>query len=148
MIHASIKPRLLFPPAQHTQSSIEDEEAPTDIEEAQDHAMSNAEKAQEVTTPIKQSVFSPATPPTTIHATRAATKKAALDGSSPLSPAEPVEAILYEPRGKKVSPFDGWARTKAGIGGAGRGKKREGDVMEKNEGAGGASKKIRSNAVV
>ena len=87
---------------------------------------------QPVTTPVKQTSFMTTTPPTTGHATRSSTKKAALD-SSPLVAPEPMP---YERRGKKVSPFDGWARTKAtkGDGGGGKGKKREADAMEPSEG--------------
>lgn len=149
LIRSSIKPRLLFPTKQQiherTISTIDDEEAPTDIEDPQDHEMADPEDDKQVTTPVKTSIFSPTTPPTTGHATRAATKKAALD--SPSDPPEPVEAVRYERRGKKVSPFDGWARTKAGTSGVGKGKKREGEAMEKTEGVAG-SKKVRSNGVV
>ncbi len=108
--------------------------------------MADPADEKQVTTPVKTSVFSPTTPPTTGHATRAATKKAALD--SPSDPPEPVESVRYERRGKRVSPFDGWARTKAGTSGAGgKGRKREGDAMEKTDGVAG-SKKVRSNGVV
>ena len=126
-------------------SNIEDEEAPTDIEEVHDREMTDVEE-QEPITPVKSTVFSPATPPTTGHATRQATKKTALDRSFPTSPAEPVEAVPYALKGKKVSPFDGWARTKAGTGGVGKGKKREGEALEKGEGTLG-SKKVRGNSV-
>lgn len=94
---------------------------------------------EHVTTPVKQIIFSPATPPTTGHVTRSSTKRAP----------EPVEAIPY--KGKKVSPFDAWARTKAGsspasAGGGGKGKKREADTMEKADLSRG-SKKIKGNGV-
>lgn len=78
----------------------------------------------------------PASPPATGHVTRAISKKAAVD-SSPLAP-EPVE---FAPRGKKISPFDGWQRSKAGVG---KSKKREGEVMERS---GGMGKKAKSNGV-
>lgn len=150
LTRSSIKPRLLFPTKQQTRertaSTIDDEEAPTDIEDPQDHEMTDPEDDEQVTTPVKASIFSPTTPPTTGHATRAATKKAALD--SPSDPPEQVETVPYERRGKKVSPFDGWARTKSGTSGVGgKGKKREGEAMEKAEGVAG-SKKIRSNGVI
>lgn len=83
---------------------------------------------QPVTTPVKQTTFSTTTPPTTGHATRSSTKRAALD-SSPLAAPEPVP---YDRRGKKVSPFDGWARTKAT---SGKGKKREAEAMEPSSGS-------------
>ena len=150
LTRSSVKPRLLFPTKQPIHERIEntadDEEAPTDIEEAQDHEMTDPEDEKQVTTPVKASIFSPCTPPTTGHATRAATKKAALDSPSDLP--EPVEAVPYERRGKKFSPFDRWVRTKPGTGGGvGRGKKREGEAMDQNEGVAG-SKKARANGVV
>lgn len=148
LTRSSIKPRLLFPKKQQiherTDSTADDEEAPTDIEELQDHEMTDPEDEKQVTTPVKASLF--CTPPTTGHATRAATKKAALD--SPSDCPEPLEAVPYERRGKKLSPFDGWARTKPGTGGGvGRGKKREGEAMDKTEGVAG-SKKARANGLV
>ena len=150
LTRSSVKPRLLFPTKQQTHertvSTIDDEEAPTDIEDFQDHEMADPEDEKQVTTPVKASIFSPTTPPTTGHATRAATKKAALD--SPSDPPEPIEAIRYERHGKKVSPFDGWARTKAGTGEfGGKGKKREGEALERTEGVAG-SKKVRGNVVI
>ena len=150
LTRSTIKPRLLFPTKQQIQertpSSIDDEEAPTDIEDPQDHVMTDPEDEKQVNTPVKASVFSPTTPPTTSHATRAATKKAAINLLS--DPPEPVEAVPYERRGKKVSPFDGWARRKAGASVAGgKGKKREGEAMEKNEGVAG-SKKVRGNGAI
>lgn len=101
---------------------------------------------EEVTTPIRPTTFAPTTPPATGHATRASTKKATLE-SSPLEPSEPVEAMQYGPKGKKVSPFDGWARTKGGMGGAGKGKKRVAESMVKGEGM-GESKRAKGNEAV
>ena len=151
LTRSSIKPRLLFPTKQQvherTVSTVDDEEAPTDIEDRQDHEMTDPEDEKQVITPVKASVFLPTTPPTTGHATRAATKKATLD--SPPDPHEPVEAIRYGRHGKKVSPFDGWARTKVDTGeiGGGKGKKREAEAMEKTEGLAG-SKRFRGNGVI
>ena len=101
---------------------------------------------QQVTTPVKQTIFSPHTTPTTGHATRSSTKKAALD-SSPLEPQEPVDVVPYERRAKKVSPFDGWARTKAGAAASGKGKKREADLTDQSDGA-LRHKKAKGNKVV
>ena len=144
LTRSSIKPRLLFPPRQ-IGPIIDDEEAPTDIEDPQDLEMTDREDETDVKTPVKASIFSPPTPPTTGHATRAAMRKAAYD--LPSDPLEPVEAVSYERRGKKISPFDGWARTKAGTSGSGgKGKKRGAEVMEKAEGVTG-SKKVRGNGV-
>lgn len=138
LTRSSIKPRLLFPTpkqrAERSAAAIAEEEAPTDIE---DHAMTHPE---EIVTPVKKS-FAPATPPTTGHATRSSTKKAR---DATLSPLDRGVDGIEVPTGKrkKVSPFDGWARTKAGMGGGGKGRKREGEAMERSEGAGG--KRVRS----
>lgn len=55
--------------------------------------------------------------------------------------------MQYGPKGKKVSPFDGWARTKGGMGGAGKGKKRVAESMVKGEGM-GESKRAKGNEAV
>ena len=72
LTRSSIKPRLLFPTPQQQRereaTNISDEEATTEVEDGQD------DQDAEVTTPVKQTVFSPATPPTTGHATRSSTK--------------------------------------------------------------------------
>lgn len=137
LTRSSIKPRLLFPtPKQRREReapTIEDEEATTDLEEPHDEA----EEEEQVTTPVKQTIFSPATPPTTGHATRSAKKN-----KTP----EHVDHVPF-PRGTKVSPFDGWARTKtssSGSGGrGGKGRKREAEAMETTN-----HKKARGNGVV
>lgn len=98
-----------------------------------------------VMTPVNDSFSTPATPPTTVHATRAATKKAALGYSSPVEheTAEPPEPIARS-RGKKLSPFDGWQRIKASATSvASKGMKREGDALEKGMEAGSDFKRIR-----
>ena len=97
------------------------------------------------TTPVHDRFSIPATPPTTGHATRAATRKAELSFSSPVEP-EPVEAREPAPRRarKKLSPFDGWQRTKASSTAVpSKGRKREGDLLEKGMGAGDPPKRIR-----
>jgi len=138
LTRSMIKPRLLFPTPKQRQereaADIDDEEATTDIEELHDDIMTDPEEEQ-VTTPVKQIVFSPATPPTTIHATRSSTKKAP----------EAVEALPY--KGKRVSPFDGWARTKASTStsaAGGKRRKRDAEAMGSLEFAGG-HKKIKGN---
>ena len=139
LTRSSIKPRLLFPTpqqrAERTAAAIAEEEAPTDVE---DHTMTQPE---EIVTPVKKS-FAPATPPTTGHATRSTTKKAR---EATLSPSDMDDGTMEMPvdKRKKISPFDGWARTKAGANG-GKGRKREGEPMEKGEGYGG--KKVRNGA--
>ncbi|KAL6718931.1 hypothetical protein ACLMJK_003166 [Lecanora helva] len=144
LTRSSIKPRLLFPTQKQRQertnppnTNTEDEEATTDIEEQPDTPMSGHNDEEEVTTPRKQVGFSPATPPTTVHATRQATRKAA---------DENVEAVPYKGNGKRVSPFDGWARSKsaAASSGSSKSKKREaGEALEKGEGGDGDSKKMK-----
>lgn len=135
LTRSSIKPRLLFPTQQQRRerdaANIDDEEVTTDIEENPDHDMTEPEQ-QQVTTPVKQTTFSTTTPPATGHATRSFTRKAALD-SSPLGPPEPVEPIPHARKGKKVSPFDGWARTKPSSANGGKGKKRDAEHMERHE---------------
>ena len=136
LTRSSIKPRLLFPTAkQHaerTAAAIAEEEAPTDIE---DHAMIQPEESL---TPVKK-IFAPATPPTTGHVTRSATRKARDETVSPADLENERMDLLLEKQ-KKPSPFDGWARTKAGASG-GKGRKRGGDLMERSDGDGG--KRIR-----
>ena len=44
---------------------------------------------------------------------------------------------------KKISPFDGWARRKAGVATVGKGKKRAADGLEKDEEV-GPGKRMRS----
>ena len=138
LTRSSIKPRLLFPSQKQTKerevANIDDEEALTDIEDIQRPDF----EEEHVSTPVKRTVFSPPTPPTTGHATRSSTKQAP----------EPVEAIPY--KGKKTSPFDGWARKKAGTDTNSRpeakGRKREGEALERDSLAGG-SKKFKGNSV-
>lgn len=144
---SSVKPRLLFPTAaqreERSLTAVDDEEAITDIEELPplpddseitDVAPETEEEA--LVTPVKDSFAAPTTPPTTGHATRAATRKAQLYSSAP----EPVEASApYNRRQKKVASFDGWQRTKATVSATGRGKKRGGEVLEKD----GTGKKLR-----
>lgn len=150
---SSIKPRLLFPTeeqrrAREAQAEIADEEAITDIEEQQlldsemtDLAGDTEEEA--AVTPVKPT-FVPTSPPASGRTTRAASRKAALD-SSPVAP-EPVELPdSTAEKVKKRGPFDMWRRTKVGAGGAGKGRKREGDVLER--GGGLQAKKAKSNGV-
>ena len=110
-----------------------DEEAVTDIEDRHPAHGGITEVAPDteeepLVTPVK-TTFTPSTPPTTGHATRASTKKAALD-SSPLAP-EPVEMLPHVlPKARKPSPFDAWRRTKGRSEPAGKGKKRAAEVTD------------------
>ncbi len=108
-----------------------------------DVAPNNDTEDEQVVTPVKQAFTNtPATPPTTGHATRASTRKKALD-SSLLEAAEPREASEGVRKRGKISPFDGWARVKSGVAkDGGKGKKREGEALEK-EGVMGGNKKIK-----
>jgi len=140
---SSIKPRLLFPTAQQQRErELADEEATTDIEqqaddsEMTDIATDETEIEEPVVTPVK-TTFTPASPPETGHATRSATKKAGL-GNSPFS-AEADGGVKVK-KGRR-SPFDGWARRKAGASASsastGKGKKRQGELIEKGDEADG-----------
>ncbi len=137
---SSIKPRLLFPPEEQHQARtakavLVDEEAITDIEEqVGDSEMTDVTADTEedpLVTPTKNT-FTPASPPATGRATRGGAKRAAAP--------EPLE---YLPTVKKASPFDSWKRGKAGVGavGMGKGKKREGDVIDRSGGTVG--KKVK-----
>jgi len=74
LTRSSIKPRLLFPSPQQvrakekkSQLSEDDEEAITDIEE---HGLSTPAEDQDIVVTPKAPKFAPASPPTTIRATR------------------------------------------------------------------------------
>jgi hypothetical protein len=151
---SSIKPRLLFPTAAQRQergmAANDEEEAMTDIEDLpplpNDSEMTDLGPETEeeaLITPVNQSFPAPATPPTTGHATRAATKTAELCGSSPVGPEtvyapEPVQRR----RVKKRSPFDAWQRIKPSASVPSKGRKREGDALERGMEESG-SKRIR-----
>ena len=111
-----------------------------------DVAPNNDTEEEQLVTPVKQAFSNtPATPPTTGHATRASTRKKALD-SSPLEAPEPKEAPEGVRNRGKISPFDGWARVKSGVAKDGRkGKKREGETLEKERAVRG-NKKIKGSA--
>lgn len=136
LTRSSIKPRLLFPTAEHTnakkkRSSVteDEEEAITDIEEA--HPIMSSD--DHVATPHAPK-FAPVTPPTTARATRS--KKVDLDAgltSDDDGPA-PSPTHIDSGKGAKVSPYNSWPRTKRQIA---ANKKREGSSLER------ASKKIR-----
>ena len=135
LTRSSIKPRLLFPTPQQRRereaANVSDEEATTEVEDIQD------EPEIEVTTPVKQTVFSPATPPTTGHATRSSTKIT-----------EDVKAIPFS-KERKISPFDGWARRKAsaGPGGGEKSKKRQVEIHDSVDGD-GQHKRVKGNGSV
>lgn len=126
--------------------NVTDEEAITDIEDRQAHESEATELADEteeehVVTPVKAS-FTPASPPSTGHATRASTRKAALD-SSPMGP----EMVEERPRfmvkkGRNLSPFDGWQRAKSTAVVGVKGKKRQGESLERD---GDEGKKVRGD---
>ncbi|KAL8716343.1 MAG: hypothetical protein Q9220_000248 [cf. Caloplaca sp. 1 TL-2023] len=138
LTRASVKPRLLFPTEKQRQErQLAEEEALTDIEDPR-HADTG-----KVVTPVKES-FGPATPPTTGHATRSTTRRAAdQNGSSPLDAPELNGKGVDEHRPrKKTSPFDGWQRTKATSSGHGQGTKRGVEYLEKAQGGVG-NKKVK-----
>ena len=132
----------MFPPAAEVE--LVDEEAVTDIEEqgqVGDSEMTDmaADTEEEpLTTPVKK-VFTPFSPPTSGRATRGTATQCV--------PPEPVEYLPpHTKKAKKTSPFDSWQRSKAGVG-AGpvtKGKKREGEDIERSDGSVG--KRVRSGA--
>ncbi|KAK4176427.1 hypothetical protein QBC36DRAFT_8935 [Triangularia setosa] len=122
LTRASVKPRLLFPVAKPEVPaiSIEDEEAETDIE---DHVVEDAAEAAPITpaeaiekvpdTP-EAPRFAPASPPTTVRATR---KKPMPTAAS---------------RGKQASKqgtIKGWRQTKAGVSSATTSQKRSAEPL-------------------
>ncbi|KAL8813642.1 MAG: hypothetical protein Q9200_000124 [Gallowayella weberi] len=144
---SAVKPRLLFPTEkQRRERELAEEEALTDIEDGR----VGKKKGEKLTTPVRQS-FALKTPPGTGHATRSATKQAALNGgSSPLGPPEVgfdriASAVERRPR-KKTSPFNEWHRTKAGSDRHGKGKKRRVDQADERI-AGAGNKKVKPNPV-
>ena len=138
LTRSSIKPRLLFPnarqKAERTAPDATDEEALTEIE---DPTLADPKR---IVTPVKKS-FGPATPPTTGHATRSTTQKLEAEKSSPDNDMADDSVILPYPR-KKISPFDGWSRTKPGTS-AHRGKKRDAEHIEIGE---ENAKRVRSGS--
>jgi len=144
LTRSSLKPRLLFPPA--AEAELVDEEAITDIEEqaqAGDSEMTDVAadtEEEHLTTPVNN-VFTPFSPPTPTSA------RVTRGSASKLVAPEPIEYLPTDTKkGKKASPFDGWQRSKAGAaaGPVGKGKKREGDIIERNGGTDG--KRVRSGA--
>ena len=130
------------------EAGVTDEEAVTDIEDphALDSEMTEVAPDTEeeaLVTPVKVS-FTPSSPPSTGRATRAATRKVALD-SSPLGP-EPVDtaALFVVKKNRKLSPFAAWQRTKSTGTETGKRRKRDSQSLER-EGDGG--KKLRSSGV-
>ena len=164
LTRSSIKPRLLFPTEQQKRAREQKNNQPSSMQEADEEAITDIDDAAQVPLPSSDiegsdlddpphlsadhaEAPSPTTPtgdaltpssPPTARATRARVRSAALS-SSPLAHAEP-EDILH--RGKKVSPFDGWPRTKPGTGAAGKSKKRQGEEMGPSEAAG--RKRVRA----
>lgn len=107
MTRSSIKPRLLFPPKERSQATLDEEEADTDIE-ADARKRSADRHDQHAETPAGDSKvgtpaapgYSPAPLPDTRRATRARDKK--FDEDTPVKKA----------RGR-TSPFDSWPRVKS-----------------------------------
>lgn len=137
LTRSSVKPRLLFPPAQAGEESKDendDEEAATDIE---DHVLAGMEEESKPETPMElineapgtpeAPRYAPASPPMTTRTTRFGSKKAA-DSSTPMKPQ----------RSGKRSPFDSWRRVKGGSQSS-TGHKRSGDEL-----SAAASKRTRA----
>jgi hypothetical protein len=136
LTRSAVKPRLLFPTAQQIQAkearsqyTEDEEEAVTDIE-TEDHLMSTPlDQVDEIVRTPKAPKFAPASPPTTIRATRS--KDICMTGS-------PADQITEANIAGSVSPFDSWQRTKRD---EPVNKKRSGSPMTSKAGRGG--KKIR-----
>ncbi len=156
MTRSSIKPRLLWPTeeqrkAREPKIDEVDEEALTDIEGAQpvsangeaDQSLGAPEAGDRRVTPTMRS-FTPASPPASGRATRASTRKGAMD-SSPLGPESEELTSRAPKRVKNNSPFDGWQRIKPGAVTTKKGRKREGEVLERNEGM--TSKRAKAGEV-
>ncbi|KAI1100798.1 hypothetical protein F4804DRAFT_34043 [Jackrogersella minutella] len=133
LTRSAIKPRLLFPSSHKvskvkavTKATSEDEEAVTDVE---DHVLEDVAKEDPPTTagvvetpaamifekaetPVAPR-FAPASPPSTVRATRASARIQAIETPMKL--------------GKSRSPFDGWRRSKSRA--APHGQKREGEAL-------------------
>ena len=132
LTRSSIKPRLLFANASETAETPLT--APVDFKVG---------KPGGFNTPMKK-LIEPLTPPATKSTSKSAGQKVREDGHAQHNLAMDVDQTVLEPfpeRKKKVSPFDGWARTKAGVG-APKGKKREAEESRRDDGDDG--KRIRS----
>ncbi|KAL8642967.1 MAG: hypothetical protein Q9228_000411 [Teloschistes exilis] len=135
LTRAAVKPRLLFPTEKQR---IERERPAEDVsaENVEDHGHA-VTKEEKPVTPVKNS-FAPATPPTTGHATRSVTRKAAANGG-----ASPLEAATVpEGRHRNTSPFYDWQRTKTKPDAHGRGMKRGAEQIEM-DGVNANHKKIK-----
>ena len=105
MTRSSIKPRLLFPPRERSQVTLEEEEADTDIEtdvqkRSEDrHGVETPASDFKIDTPAAPG-YSPAQLPDTRRVTRARDKK--FDEDTPIK----------KTRGR-TSPFDSWPRVKS-----------------------------------
>ena len=133
LTRSSIKPRLLFPTPKlakpktmRSQVTEDEEEAMTDIEEPNKELSTPTGQIDEAVSTPNAPRFAPASPPTTVRATRSG-KKVESDDESPESPMKKGRG-----RGRKVSPFDRWQRTKNGA--AGQSKKRDGDPLTRTSG--------------
>ncbi|KAI9794303.1 MAG: hypothetical protein M1835_006691 [Candelina submexicana] len=143
---SSIKPRILWPTEEQLKARepkpVEvDEEALTDIKEftpkspheEADQTLDTPETKGSRLLPPTKRTFTPASPPTSGRATRASKRKVAVD-SSPLG-SEPEDLTSRASKKfKPNSPFDGWQRTKPGAATTRKGRKREGEVIEKTGG--------------
>ncbi|KAI9789218.1 MAG: hypothetical protein M1833_002446 [Piccolia ochrophora] len=172
---SSIKPRLLFPTPQQERAQKDNKESlaasnasyldPTSAANDEEEAITDIDDSAELEQDLQQSnntisvadprtpdtpAFSPATPPSNARTTRASARnKSTPTDTSPLttSDIDMLDSPQRAPakRGKKVSPFDGWQRTKGGAAttaSTARGKKREGDTIERSGGV--INKRTRS----
>lgn len=147
LTRSSIKPRVLFPNANHGASPEEpvedpDEEAATDIEDqafpseaADDLDSADVDLGQRAITPDLNPVSNISSPGTTARSLRPRTKRELEQSHTP---------TISESRKKRASPFDGWLRKKQTPAGAVvKAKKRDAETA--NSPGGPATKKTRGN---
>lgn len=146
LTRSSVKPKLLFSSSK-PQSIVDEEEAPTDIEELSGNETPVAQTDELLATPTAPK-FAPRSPPTTTRSKRSdkdigtcispdfsSQFPFGTDGAGDSSP--PTRS---RGRGGKISPFDTWKRTKATTS---SGTKRSGDTITRS---GGDNKRLRGNA--
>lgn len=168
LTRSSLKPRLLFPTPEQIavrekKHITDDEEVMTDLEDPFSTTVSTPAKHMNdfAVTPAGPK-FAPVSPPTTARAARSnkmeiddsgvptdpvtptaratrSMKKMEIDNSA--SSSNPITPSPVRSRRAKVSPFDGWQRTKAFS--PGQAQKREGDLLTKD---GSESAKRRRSA--
>ena len=122
-LRSSVKPRVLFPKAtaeeyigdnpnedsdEQGEKFDDSEECPTDIEDEKT-VFGHTEIEQPMTPRKTKETETPMTPPTVIHNTRSSSTKKVLDMNL-----HEETSPFATTKGKRISPFSGWQRTKTG----------------------------------